>query len=197
MNGWGSIADITWLLSRMGRALLLLVGIRVCTAAFPALLFDPQWWLKMARELINISPVLLTGTTVLMVTSRIVNAGSLDAGRVYWKERRLMRWMATVYALLIGIQLVATVLFDQAVYRRQGEELRVVQREMKIIRDSAGGGMREPRIQQLQKMENVLLTQKQYRNKRQLSLGIEALRVCGSAAVIIWLLLVAFRLPPW
>ena len=88
------------------------------TASFPFLLLQPTWWLEMARELINISPVLLTGTTVLLVTSRMVNANNPGAMGQWARERQLLRWVAYLYALLIPVQLGTTVWFDRATRER-------------------------------------------------------------------------------
>ena len=189
--------DITWLLSRMGRALLWLAGIRIFTVALPARLHEPQWWLQMARELINISPVLLTGTTVLLVVSRIANRDKPGALKQWAWERQLLRWAAYLYALLIPVQLGATMVFDRALDVRQGQQLQAVQRQVMVVRDSPQGIVRNLRFQQLQVMEANLLAQSRQRNQRRFSLGMESLRVCGSAAAMVWLLLVAFRRQAW
>jgi hypothetical protein len=197
MNEWEPTLGITWLLSRVGLALVFLAGIRVCTVAIPFLLLEPQWYLKMGRELINISPVLLTGTTFLLLTSRIANGRNPEAMEVYWRERQLMRLMAYLYALLIPIQLWSTLWFDQAVETRQGQQLQAVQQQLTTARDSPGGVVRNLRVEQLQAMEAGLLAQKRQTTQRRFSLGVELLRVCSSAGVVVWLLLVACRRQPW
>jgi hypothetical protein len=197
MNRWGSLADITGLLSRVGRALLLLGAIRLLTVAFPFQLLQPPWWLEMTRELINITPVLLTGVTVLLVTSRLANANNPDAMEQWGRERHLLRWVAYLYALLIPVQLVATVLFDGDVNIRQSQQLQAVQRQLTMAQGSREGDLRNLRIQQLEAMEAGLRAQRRQSNRRRFSLGMESLRVCGSALVVVWLLLVAFRRQPW
>jgi hypothetical protein len=197
MSRWGSLADITGLLSRVGLTLLLLGGIRLLTVAFPFQLLQPPWWIGMARELINISPVLLTGTTVLLVTSRLANVDNPYAMERWGRERRLLRWVAYLYALLIPVQIGATVLFDRDVNIRQTQQLQAVQRQLSLAQGSQAGDMRNLRIQQLQAMQAGLLAQRRKSNHRRFSQGMESLRVCGSAAVVVWLLLVAFRREPW
>ena len=187
------IENISGWLSRVGRALLCLGGIRFVTAAFPFKLLQPPWWLEMARELINISPVLLTGTTALLVTSRIANAKNPNAREQHERERQLLRWVAWLYALLIPVQLGATVLLDRAVDSSQVQQLQAVQRQLKLARDNPVGIMRDLRVQQLQSMESGLQAQRRQINQRRFSLGMESLRVCGSAGVVVWVLLVAFR----
>ena len=190
--------DITWLFSGVGRGLLLIAGIRFLTIAVPIRLMEPEWSLQICRELINLSPVLLTGLAMVLVSSRLAYDRDPNPVVPPWgREHRRLRWLALVFALLIPVQFVATVLFDLNVQGLQSQQLKAVQRDLKQAREGPQMN-RDLRVQQLQAIEVRMLGQQRRSSERWFALGMESLRVCGSAAVVAWLLLVgAFRPRPW
>jgi hypothetical protein len=90
------------------------------------------------------------------------------------------------------------VLFDLNVQGLQSQQLKAVQRDLKQAREGPQILNGDLRVQQLQAIEMRMLGQQRRNSERWFALGIEALRVCGSAAVVAWLLLVgAIRPRPW
>jgi hypothetical protein len=199
MDEWETHQDITWLLSGVGRGLLLIAGIRFFTIGIPFRLMEPEWYLLICRELINLSPVLLTGLAMLLVSSRVAYDKDPNPVLPPWgTEHRRLRWLAMVFALLIPVQIVATVLFDLNVQGLQSQQLKAVQRDLKQAREGPQILNGDLRVQQLQAIEMRMLGQQRRNSEHWFALGIEALRVCGSAAVVAWLLLVgALRPRPW
>lgn len=198
MDEWETNQDITWLLLGVGRGLLLIAGIRFLTIAFPFRLMEPEWYLQICRELINLSPVLLTGLAMVLVSSRVAYDRDPNPMLPPWgREHRRLWWLAMFFALLIPVQIVATVLFDLNVQGLQVQQLKAVQRDLKQARQGPQMN-RDLRVQQLQAIETRMLGQQRRNSERWFVLGMESLRVCGSAAVVAWLLLAgAFRPRPW
>jgi hypothetical protein len=180
--------DITSLLSRVGRALLLIAGVRFFTVTLPFRLLQPEWYLLTTRELINLSPVLLTGTTMLLATSRIAFARKPKAGLRWGKRHKLLLWATYFYALLIPVQIGATLVFDNDLNSRQAQQLQAVQGQLKTAREGTEVMNRDLRIEKLQAMEAGLLANRRQLRQRRYVLGLESLRVCGSAGVMVWLL---------
>ena len=199
MDEWETRQDITWMLSGMGRGLLLIAAIRFLTIGFPFRLMEPEWYLQICRELINLSPVLLTGVAMVLVASRVTYDRDPNPVEPPWgREHRRMRWLAMVFALLIPVQIVAAVLFDLNVQGVQSQQLKAVQRDLKKVREGPEVLNRDLKVQQLQAIEVRLQGQQRRSSERWFALGMESLRVCGSAAVVVWLLLVGSRRPrPW
>jgi hypothetical protein len=144
----------------------LLAGIRFLTSAFPLRLLQSQWWLEITRELINISPVLITGIMLFLVTSSVGNENNPDEILRAGRKPHLLRWLAILYAALIPLQLGAAVLFDQSVEARLSSQLKVVQSKLREARDSQPGVVRNLRVQQLQAMQADLLSQRSRSKQR-------------------------------
>ena len=198
MAPWARIRfDITRFLSHAGIALLCLAAIRLLGEAFPLGLFLPGWYLSLARELINISPVVLTGLTMHLVASRIAFA---DAHQPFnprpWivAQRRLLRGLAFSFALLIPLQIGAAFRFDSDVINTQRMQLQSVQRQLAIVRKQPNIETSNLQINQLQSIEAGLKTQRRQTPRRRFALFVESLRICSSATVLVWILRGAMRL---
>lgn len=191
-----TLGDITWMLTAMGRGLLLIAGIRFLTIAFPFRLLQPEWFLQICRELINVSPLLLTGVAMMLVASRVEYERDPNPVAPPWgMEYRRLRWLALVFALLIPVQIGATVLFDLNVQGVQTQQLKAVQKDLKQVREAPQMVNRDLRLQQLQAIEVRLQGQQRRSSERWFALGMESLRVCGSAAVVVALLLGGYLRP--
>lgn len=201
MNRWARIRlDITRFLSRAGIALLFLAAIRLLDEAFPLGLFLPGWYLSLARELINISPVVLTGLTMHLIASRIAFADEDQPfNPMPWMiaQRRLVGGMTFIFALLIPLQIGAAFLFDSDVSNAQRLQFQSVQRQLAIVRKQPNSGTSSLQINQLQSIEAGLKTRQRQTTRRRFALFVESLRICSSAAVLVWILRGAMRLTLW
>jgi hypothetical protein len=56
---------------------------------------EPEWYLQICRELINLSPVLLTGLAMVLVSSRVAYDKDPHPVLPPWRrEHRRLRWLA-------------------------------------------------------------------------------------------------------
>lgn len=168
--------------------------------AFPLGLFLPGWYLSLARELINISPVVLTGLTMHLIASRIAFADEDQPfNPMPWMiaQRRLVGGMTFIFALLIPLQIGAAFLFDSDVSNAQRLQFQSVQRQLAIVRKQPNSGTSSLQINQLQSIEAGLKTRQRQTTRRRFALFVESLRICSSAAVLVWILRGAMRLTLW
>lgn len=199
MNHWAPIrADISRLLSQAGITLLLLATIRLLGRAFPLGLLLPGWYLGLTRELVNVSPVALTGISMHLIARRIafVDEDEPFNPRPWIGDQRLLRGMAIIFALVIPLQLGAAFLFDLSINKTQRMQLQSVQRQLAIVRKQSVAGKPSPQINQLQAIEVGLKTQQRQTSRRRFALFVESLGICSSAAVVVWVLRGAMRLGP-
>ena len=124
MDYWAyTRADSARLLSRAGITLLLIAAIRFFSEIFPLGLLLPGWYMSLARELINISPVILTGLTMYLIARRLVfrdeNQENSFKPASWLHENRLLQVMAIIFALLLPLQIGAAVLFDREITNTQ------------------------------------------------------------------------------
>lgn len=201
MDNWARFRfDITQLLSQGGIALLLLAAIRFLGEVFPLGLLLPGWYLGLARELINISPVVITGLILHLIASHISFADDdiLPFNSIPWigDQRRLLQVMALIFALVIPLQIGAAFLFELNVSNTQRLQLQAVQRQLAIVRKQPGAGEPGPQINQLQAMEAGLNMQRRQTSRRRFAMVVESLKICTSAAVLVWILSAALRLSP-
>ena len=200
MDFWAyTRADISRLLSRAGITLLLIAAIRFFSEVLPLGLLLPGWYLGMARDLINISPVVLTGLTMHLIARRLADCTEETPFNPMSRlaERRLLRGMALVYALLIPLQFGAAFLFDRQIMNTQNFQLQSVQRLLATAREEAAVDKPNPQIKRLQAIQGGLQTQQRQSNQRRFALLVESLRICASAAVLAWVLSGAVRLDVW
>lgn len=201
MDYWAyARADISRLLSRAGITLVLIAAIRFTSEVLPLGLLYPGWYLGLARELINISPVLLTGLTMQMIARRIVDpTEETTFNPMPWiAEQRLLRGMALIYALLIPLQLGAAFLFDRDITNSQRFQLQSIQRQLAATRAAGSAfGKPNPQINRLQAMEVRLTMQQRQTTRRRFALLVDSLRICASAAVLAWVLSGAVRMSDW
>jgi hypothetical protein len=199
MNHWPYIrADIRRLLSLAGITLLLLAAIRFLGIFFPLGLLLPGWYLGLARELINISPVIMTGLTMHLIARRIAFADQAEPfNPMPWiGDQRLLRGLAVIFALLIPVQIGAAFLFDANITKTQRLQLQSVQSQLAMARKQQSVGNSSPQINQLQAIEVGLKTQQRQTSRRRFALFVESLGICLSAAVLVWVLTGALRLRP-
>ena len=192
-------ADISRLLSRAGITLQLIAAIRFFSEVLPLGLLLPGWYLGMARELINVSPVVLTGLTMHLIARRMAywTEGTPFNPMSRMAEHRLLRGMALVYALLIPLQFGAAFLFDREIMNTQNFQLQSVQRQLATVREGVAVDKPNPQINRLQAIQSALQTQQRQTTRRRFALLVDSLRICSSAAVLAWVLSGAVRIGDW
>ncbi|MEB3243663.1 MAG: hypothetical protein VKO44_08505 [Cyanobacteriota bacterium] len=198
--------SLRFVITRAGLALLIVAAIRFVTAAFPLRLLLPEWYLAMARELVGVSPVLLTAVSMLLAT-RVMDRRRKPGMAPSWgREKWLLRGLLVLFALLIPLQMGASWLFERRTTDRQAMQLQAVQQRLALVRSqtpvpqntavsqpAANPGQtllpaRKFELDQLQRVENGLKRLQGQAGQRRFALVVESLRVCGIAAVLVWLL---------
>lgn len=178
-----------FLFIRAGVALLLVCAVRLLAASLPLRLLAPEWYLGMARELANLSPVFMTAVTVLVGT-RLMTQRLDPEDLTYWyREHWLMRGLVFVFAVVIPVQLAASVAFDWKVGVAQDRQLSAVRQQLSLSSKQPQSPSQRLRALQLREMEGVLLRQQGAARQRRFYLAIDAVKVCGVAAAMIWLCL--------
>lgn len=182
-----------FLFLRAGVALLLVCAIRLITASLPLRLLAPEWYLAMARELANLSPVLMTAVTVLVGMRFMTQRLNPEDCTYWWREQWLMRGLVLVFALVIPVQLAASVVFDSRVGEVQAQQLGAVRQQLALSIKQPPSTLQRLQTRQLRDLEGALLRQQEGSRQRRFGLVIEALKVCGIAAAMIWLCLGILR----
>lgn len=177
------------LLGRGGWALLGLFAARVATSMLPFQIYAPEWYVRLGGELINTSPVLLTGFVLLLGAALINRQEELNR----LPRLRVMVWLLqaalSVYLLVIPMQVCATVFVLQRAEARLAIQWSWVQGELAAAQQRQAS----PKdLRQLGELRDRLQEQRN-RGQRQLRFNLmrELLRVCASAVVVVW----ALRLP--
>ena len=178
-----------FLFLRAGVALLLVCTIRLLTSSLPLRLLSPEWYLGMARELANLSPILMTAVTVL-VGMRFMTQRLNPEDPTYWyREQWLMRGLVLVFSLVIPVQLAASVMFDSSVAGAQARQLGAVRQQLALSNTQPPSPLQRLQTRQLRELEGALVRQQDGARQRRFGLVVEAVRVCGIAVAMIWLCL--------
>lgn len=176
-------------LGRSGWALLALFAVRLLTIMAPFQFNFPEWYVRLGGELINTSPVLLTGFVLLLCAGLINKSQHVDR----MPRFKVVIWLVQValwlYLLVIPTQLIATVVVVQRAEARLAIQWAWVQDQL----DSARKSQASPEdLKQLGELKEKLRLQRS-KGQRQMTfnLGRELMRVWLSAAVLV----AALRLP--
>jgi hypothetical protein len=177
------------LLGRGGWTMLVLFAARLFTTMLPYRLVDPDWYVKLGLELVNSSPVMLTGFALLASVGILNYRAKQDQQPRRAAARVLLQAAVVVYVLLIPVQVVASVLTDRNFQVRLGIQWVQVQQQLETARQRQLSGRQ---LEQLQELERQLLDRRD-QGSRQLRLTLfrDALRVVVSALALVW----ALRLP--
>lgn len=180
--------EITRLLGRIGTCLILLAAIRFLGAVYPLEVAQPLWHLKLTSELVSISPVLLTGLAMQLIASRMVFDQNPEVPLPWQREQWLMRRLAFVFALVIPMQIGATLVLERRLESQQNDRLQAVHAQLISVRRQRTLPNRQLILTRLQRVEDRLLEAATQTNRRRFALFMDSLRICASAALMVWLL---------
>lgn len=177
------------LLGRGGWTMLALFAARLVTTMLPYRIFEPDWYVKLGNELINSSPVMLTGFALLAIVGILNARGKIDQQPRRGIARALLQAAMWVYVLIIPVQLIASVLADQRFQARLVGQATQFKQQLAIARKQQ---LTSAQLQQLQQAEARLEAQHSSgRRQIRFKLMRELLQVILSAVALVW----ALRLP--
>jgi hypothetical protein len=184
---WLVFMSFRFLFLRAGIALLMVCAIRLLTTLLPLRLLAPEWYLGMARELANLSPVLITAVSVLVGMRFMTQRLNPEDFTYWWREQLLMRGLVLLFVLVIPVQLGASVVFDWRVGEAHARQLSAVREQLALSSKQPPSTLQRLQARQLRDLEGALLRQQEGSRQRRFGLVLEALKVCGIAAAMIWL----------
>lgn len=171
------------LLGRGGWGLLALFAVRLLTSVVPFQFNLPEWYGRLGGELINTSPVLLTGFVLLLCAGLLNTSQPVDRLPRFRVVLWLVQLALWLYLLVIPTQLVVTVMVVQRAEARLAIQWTWVQEQMA----SAKKRQAAPEdLKQLGQLEDKLKLQRS-KGQRQMNYNLwrELLRVWLSAAVLV------------
>lgn len=169
--------------------MLVLFAARLLTSMFPFRIFLPDWNVRLGIELINTSPVMLTGFALLASVGILNQRARVKRQSRTALGRFFLQLALSVYLLVIPVQVVASVLVDQRFEARLADEWGVLQERLATAREAK---LTPAQFQQLKQLELQLL-QRRDQGSRQMRLSLvrDLVRVVVSALALVW----ALRLP--
>lgn len=177
------------LLGRGGWTLFVLFLAHLITSLFPFRILHPDWYVRLGVELINTSPVMLTGFGLLAsvgILNRRASGDQLPRRALVWSVLRLV-WL--LYLLVIPMQVVATLQMDQ---KAQGMIRNEWTARVQAISEARPLAKTEEQRKELKKQEFLLLVKRNQATRQiRLKLYSDMVRVVVSAMALVW----ALRLP--
>jgi hypothetical protein len=173
-------------LERLGWGLLLLAAWRLVAVVLPLRLSSPEWYISAGVQLVNVSPILITGLCMHGLSAFISPIQRRYIAKRSQAARRAHGIVKRLFLLWIPLQVGAAVLLNDQLQADQQRQVAAIERQAAEARKLRGN------IRQLQDVTVaktvVIANSQRLKQQRQLGLLTETLRVCGSALLILWAL---------
>lgn len=182
------------LLARGGWCMLVLFAARLFTTLVPFQVMSPDWYMRLGSELINTSPVLLTGLSLLAAVGILNRRMTGERAQSQTMARRVLRAALWAYLLVIPAQALSTVMVDRRVQDGLTVQWQRVQQQLAAARRRNAGQGNTARLDQLRTIEARLQEQRGRRGRElRFNLYRELIRVCISALALVWAMSLPLR----